>query len=530
MIGPYSLVLAEHHVVQGVVGDDVDVAPRPALALLAEQPDPGEVADGAGHGRRADLEDVGQLGGGETTGVRGQEGGEGPRRLQRADRPRRGRPRSARRTGSTSGRSGSAIPELLQHSGSSEFRVDSIGMTDVIVTSGLRKSFGPTVALDGLDLHRRRGRDPRLPRPQRGGQVDDDPGPARPAASRRRDTPPCSAGTRGATRRAASPGRLRRRATSSSGRTSPAARSSTCSPGCAAGSTSGGAPSSSSLRARPDEEGPLLLQGQPAEGRPRRRPGLRRPAPHPRRAHRRPRPLMESDLPASIARERQQGRTVLLSSHMLSEVEKACDRVSIVRGGAHRRQRHARRAASPHPHHRRATVRRPVAGRPRRLAGCRRPAGRAAPEVQLAVDTEASARSRPARRQGHRRAHRPAAHPGGAVPRALPRRGAPRTVPSEARHDHYAGTRTGRTRRARARRDRRLLRLALRRDRILVPASSPACLLPSPGLGQRDPRPLQRPARRPVGRGRSSPAPRSSASTGRSPIRPTPTPSPSSRR
>lgn len=44
-------------------------------------------------------------------------------------------------------------------------------------------------------------------------------------------------------------------------------------------------------------------------------------------------PLMEATFGAEIARERDRGRTVLLSSHILSEVETLCDRVSIVRAG-----------------------------------------------------------------------------------------------------------------------------------------------------------------------------------------------------
>ena len=44
-------------------------------------------------------------------------------------------------------------------------------------------------------------------------------------------------------------------------------------------------------------------------------------------------PLMEHVFQTEISRVREQGRTVLLSSHMLSEVEKACDRISIVRAG-----------------------------------------------------------------------------------------------------------------------------------------------------------------------------------------------------
>ena len=42
------------------------------------------------------------------------------------------------------------------------------------------------------------------------------------------------------------------------------------------------------------------------------------------------------------AEKRDRGRTVLLSSHILSEVEALCDRVSIIRSGRGRRDRHAR--------------------------------------------------------------------------------------------------------------------------------------------------------------------------------------------
>lgn len=44
-------------------------------------------------------------------------------------------------------------------------------------------------------------------------------------------------------------------------------------------------------------------------------------------------PLMEEVFQAELADLRAERRTVLLSSHILSEVEKACDRVSIVRSG-----------------------------------------------------------------------------------------------------------------------------------------------------------------------------------------------------
>lgn len=44
-------------------------------------------------------------------------------------------------------------------------------------------------------------------------------------------------------------------------------------------------------------------------------------------------PLMEEVFRRTITEERDRGRTVLLSSHILSEVEALCDRVSIVRAG-----------------------------------------------------------------------------------------------------------------------------------------------------------------------------------------------------
>jgi len=44
-------------------------------------------------------------------------------------------------------------------------------------------------------------------------------------------------------------------------------------------------------------------------------------------------PLMEAEFRACLAEEKARGRTVLLSSHILAEVEEVCDRVSIVRRG-----------------------------------------------------------------------------------------------------------------------------------------------------------------------------------------------------
>ncbi|TYB46660.1 ABC transporter ATP-binding protein [Actinomadura chibensis] len=45
-------------------------------------------------------------------------------------------------------------------------------------------------------------------------------------------------------------------------------------------------------------------------------------------------PLMEEVFQECVREERRAGRTVLLSSHILSEVEALCDRVTIIRGGA----------------------------------------------------------------------------------------------------------------------------------------------------------------------------------------------------
>src|SRR3954469_20686225 len=44
-------------------------------------------------------------------------------------------------------------------------------------------------------------------------------------------------------------------------------------------------------------------------------------------------PLMEEVFRECVAEERERGRTVLLSSHILSEVEALCDRVTIIRAG-----------------------------------------------------------------------------------------------------------------------------------------------------------------------------------------------------
>ena len=61
-------------------------------------------------------------------------------------------------------------------------------------------------------------------------------------------------------------------------------------------------------------------------------------------------PLMESVFQQCIHEVKQEGRTVLLSSHILAEVEALCDRVSIIRLGRTVESGTLRRAAAPDPH------------------------------------------------------------------------------------------------------------------------------------------------------------------------------------
>ena len=86
------------------------------------------------------------------------------------------------------------------------------------------------------------------------------------------------------------------------------------------------------------------------------------------------------------------GRTVLLSSHILSEVEALCDRVTIIRGGPHGGDRHAGRPAPPDPHlgQRRAGPAADRAGEPARRA---RPATSRAPGCSCEVDNSRAGRA-----------------------------------------------------------------------------------------------------------------------------------------
>ena len=63
-------------------------------------------------------------------------------------------------------------------------------------------------------------------------------------------------------------------------------------------------------------------------------------------------PLMEQVFQAVIRERCSQGATVLLSSHILSEVEALADRVSIIRRGQDGDLRNARGPAPTHPHQR----------------------------------------------------------------------------------------------------------------------------------------------------------------------------------
>ena len=176
----------------------------------------------------------------------------------------------------------------------------------------------------------------------------------------------CWAATRGATRSRSTAGSPTSPVTSRCGRTCPAARRSTCSAACAAAWTRPGATSCSSassstrrkkgrtyskgnrqkvaLVAALASDAELLILDEPTSGLD---------------------PLMEAVFQECVREQRDAGRTVLLSSHILAEVEALCDRVSIIRARPHGRDRHAGRPAPPHPHHDRGRDRR---GRPTGLA------------------------------------------------------------------------------------------------------------------------------------------------------------------
>ena len=69
---------------------------------------------------------------------------------------------------------------------------------------------------------------------------------------------------------------------------------------------------------------------------------------------------MQEEFLAFVAEERDRGRTVFLSSHELDEVQRACDRVGIIRDGPARRGRERGRDHRPLLPARDDRVRRPV--------------------------------------------------------------------------------------------------------------------------------------------------------------------------
>ncbi len=84
---------------------------------------------------------------------------------------------------------------------------------------------------------------------------------------------------------------------------------------------------------RPEPQVQGALEGQQAEDRARHRAPAPAGAADPRRAHVGPRPARPADVLRARPRGTAEGRSVFLSSHILSEVERTCDRVAIIRDG-----------------------------------------------------------------------------------------------------------------------------------------------------------------------------------------------------
>ena len=291
--------------------------------------------------------------------------------------------------------------------------------TIAIRTQGLSKRYG---------AHRRparprpralRGRGRRLPRAQRRRQDDHHPAPARshpPDQGARRDL---RARLPEPGRRGAPPAGLRRRRGQPVALAAPAPRPSTCSAACRAGRSRLSRRAHRPLRPRSLQEGPRLLQGQPPEGAPDRRPhDARRPAPL-RRADERARPAHGAGLPSLRRRGRERGQTIFLSSHILSEVEALCDRVAILREGVWSRWARWRNCATS----RRSRSRPPsTAGVPDlgAVPGVTASTGRARGAPPGARQGRAAAQG--PGRLGRARAAQPRALAGGAVPGPLRRR------------------------------------------------------------------------------------------------------------
>jgi ABC-2 type transport system permease protein len=210
--------------------------------------------------------------------------------------------------------------------------VRSIGKKHSSRRTGQLKTFGPPARWTGSTSPSHR-RGARLPRPERRRQVHHHPGPARAAAADAGQAA-CSAATRGTTRSPCTAAWPTCPATSSCGRTSPAARRSTCSAGCAAGSTGPPRRAVERFDLDPTKKGrtyskgnrqkvalivaalasdvELLLLDEPTAGLD---------------------PLMEAVFQDVIREVKAVGAHVLLSSHILAQVEKLADRISIIRQG-----------------------------------------------------------------------------------------------------------------------------------------------------------------------------------------------------
>ena len=225
-----------------------------------------------------------------------------------------------------------AVPQL-------RLRVPTVEIDDhaaaAISVSGLVKDFGSTRALDRLDLTVRTGEVHGFLGPERRRQDDHDPRPARAAAQRRRARSPCWAATRGATRSA-----LHRRLAYVPGEVNLWPNLTGGEVIDLLGTLRGGLDPSTARRAaravpaRPDQEDPRLLEGQPAEGGARRGVRLRRRAVPPGRADLGSGPVDgdRSSRTSSASCATRAGRCCCPATSS-SEVEALCDRVTIIRAG-----------------------------------------------------------------------------------------------------------------------------------------------------------------------------------------------------
>lgn len=189
-------------------------------------------------------------------------------------------------------------------------------------------------------------------------------------------------------------------------------------------------------------------------------------------------PLMEEVFQDCVEEERDRGRTVLLSSHVLSEVEALCDRVSIIRKG----RTVESGSLADLRHLTRTSVTAELAGAPDGLPPARRPRPRHTGPPGPAPGGHRQAGRGAALAQPVRRPQpdQHTADAGGAVPAALPGRHPRRPGPGHRRLRSREGgpamtavtlpaaARTGGSRDLAS--TGTLLRLALRRDRLMIPA------------------------------------------------------------